>query len=291
MPEPNIQELNRKIAEAGADWVADITPYSRLSGQPVNMEAMGLALTPEQAYADLLTARAGDENIMFGAPPPALPARVDWRQHQGGNYVTPVKDQASCGSCVSFATIATVESRVLIRENRPDVDFDLSEAHLFYCGTPNSCQLGWQPMAALTYANANGLGREADFPYVSGNQPCRPVQVVVNTGAGVAAGLTAARKQAVADGPVIAAFAVYDDFFNYRSGIYRNVMGNLAGYHAVCVVGYDDPAGCWIAKNSWGTAWGDNGFFRIRYGECGIDSQFAFHYPASVAIVPGTAIP
>jgi len=43
------------------------------------------------------------------------------------------------------------------------------------------------------------------------------------------------------------------------------------GFHAVTVVGYDDEEGYWIAKNSWGTDWGDAGWFKIAYGQCGID--------------------
>ncbi len=41
---------------------------------------------------------------------------------------------------------------------------------------------------------------------------------------------------------------VYDDFRTYRSGIYSHVTGSLIGYHAVCVVGYNDAEGYWIVK-------------------------------------------
>jgi C1A family cysteine protease len=49
-------------------------------------------------------------------------------------------------------------------------------------------------------------------------------------------------------------------------------LRSLAGGHCICVVGYSDTDSCWICKNSWGTGWGESGFFRIRYGDCGIDS-------------------
>jgi C1A family cysteine protease len=39
------------------------------------------------------------------------------------------------------------------------------------------------------------------------------------------------------------------------------------------VVGYDDGQGCWIAKNSWGTGFGESGFFRIAYGQVGFDAE------------------
>jgi hypothetical protein len=76
---------------------------------------------------------------------------------------------------------------------------------------------------------------------------------------------------------MVAGMAVYADFFTYRSGVYRATSTNLRGYHAVSVVGYDDQEECWICKNSWGTGWGENGWFKIGYGESGIDTQFAFY--------------
>jgi len=76
---------------------------------------------------------------------------------------------------------------------------------------------------------------------------------------------------------MVGGMAVYQDFFSYRSGIYKHVSGGLAGYHCIMIAGYDDTQQCWICKNSWGTGWGENGWFRIGYGECQIDSSFAFY--------------
>ena len=77
---------------------------------------------------------------------------------------------------------------------------------------------------------------------------------------------------------MVAAMAVYSDFFAYKSGVYKRTPGaQLRGYHAVSVIGYNDELEAWICKNSRGTAWGDNGFFMIGYGEADMDTKFAFH--------------
>lgn len=70
-----------------------------------------------------------------------------------------------------------------------------------------------------------------------------------------------------------AAFGVYADFFTYKTGIYHHVTGDHVGSHAVKVLGYGVEGGVnyWIAANSWGDKWGENGFFRIKEGECGFD--------------------
>lgn len=72
-------------------------------------------------------------------------------------------------------------------------------------------------------------------------------------------------------GPLIACFTVFDDFYSYRSGVYRHVWGNIVGGHCISIIGYDDANGCWLCKNSWGAGWGESGFFRIGYGEGGIE--------------------
>ena len=85
----------------------------------------------------------------------------------------------------------------------------------------------------------------------------------------------------------------------YKGGIYHHVFSvdkrtNRVGLdpfeltnHAVLVVGYgaDPKSGekYWIVKNSWGTSWGENGYFRIRRGndECGIESLAVEAFPVT----------
>lgn len=288
MADDRIDQLNDQIKRAGADWVARETPYSHIRAGEDPGSFLGLALTPEDALVELQRQREEDQLIQFSAaPPPPPPPRIDWRSHDGRNWVTPVKNQGHCGSCVAFATCGAIESRLLIQANQPNAGVDLSEAHLFYCGAPDSCSTGWQPSKAMEFAIHKGIGKESDFPYKPGDQACRMIPPVVRLNTYRSVAISIERKRALTAGPVVAAMAVFEDFFSYGSGIYRHVSGNLSGYHAICLVGYDDAQACWIAKNSWGTNWGDRGFFRIRYGECGLDTQFQFTVPGTVIVPQG----
>jgi len=75
-------------------------------------------------------------------------------------------------------------------------------------------------------------------------------------------------------GPVEAGFTVYEDFMYYTSGIYQHKSGSILGGHAVKIIGWGNESGLnyWIVANSWGPTWGENGFFRIAFGQCGIDA-------------------
>jgi C1A family cysteine protease len=66
---------------------------------------------------------------------------------------------------------------------------------------------------------------------------------------------------------------VFTDFLAYDTGVYEHMSGADEGLHAVVVVGYDDRERFWIVRNSWGPDVGENGYFRIRYGHCEIDTR------------------
>lgn len=204
------------------------------------------------------------------------PATVDWRRRRGRKNVTPVKDQGFCGSCVSFGTTAILESMLLIEHH---AEFDLSEAELLFCGG-GDCN-GWWPDSAITYLQNRGIAHEQCFKYRDRNMPCKTCigrnrEAIRIRRQRTIWGMEKRKAYIASVGPMMAVFEVYDDFYTYGSGVYSHVTGPFTGLHCVAVVGYDDGNRSWLCKNSWGAGWGEQGFFRIRYGQCEIDKGFPF---------------
>ena len=207
------------------------------------------------------------------------PSSWDWRNVNGKNFVTAIRDQQNCGSCVAHGTVTSIEATDLFKKNTPGVKFDLSEASLFSHG--GSCANGWTFKPALKAAQTYGIPDEACWPYAVSADGTRLTgsackdwkQRVTSKGAKIttwkqiAGGDAAAKSWLSTNGPVVTGMDVYDDLFSYKTGVYKHVAGSLAGGHCVCIVGYNDPGMYWIVKNSWGTTWGESGFFRIGYNQ------------------------
>lgn len=270
-------DLQSAIQYAGHNWTAGSTSVSKLSAEE-RQGHLGLQVNEQELAATARAIRAAEEVRAFTASFAAPPPSVDWR-NKGGNWITSVKDQKTCGACVSFATLGTLEARINIACNDVNRDVDLSEAHLFFCGCGNCCGTGWNFAPALDFCKNTGVALDTSFPYTDTNQPCKsgltPYVKITNWTSVMA---IVDRKNILATkGPMVAGMAVFTDFFSYTSGVYHHVSGVLEGYHAVSVVGYDDAQKCWICKNSWNTTWGESGFFKIGYGECEMDTSFAFY--------------
>ncbi|HME45283.1 MAG TPA: C1 family peptidase [Syntrophorhabdales bacterium] len=258
----DVAALNTAIQARGGKWVAGETSVSRLT--PAQQASL-VGLTAEQCVMT---------STPTASPPSSLsvPTHFDWRDN-GGNYVTSIKNQGNCGSCWAFASTGALESATLITTGKPNTDLDLSEQMLISCGNAGSCSGGYIDDAA-NYIRDTGLPAESCFPYggSGGCGPSCPTNKIQNWHwvyhSGTYASADVLKSQLVTYGPLVTTMAVYVDFFSYASGIYTYPGGGyLAGFHAVIIVGYDDPGQYFIAKNSWGTGWGEQGYFRIGYSE------------------------
>ncbi|MBF0495191.1 MAG: hypothetical protein HQK58_01235 [Deltaproteobacteria bacterium] len=294
-----INQLNQEIQAAGGRWEAGDHPMARLSYDELKSYT-GLLL-PEGV-------QPGEESPSLADRAATLPAALDWRNNNG-NYVTTPKQQGSCGSCYIFSSVAALESKTLIALKTPGVALDLSEQiPLSCCPTCGNCTQGGYVDYVLGFFKQQGDASDSCLLY-TGNDKVTCDKACPNWTAGAykLAGYTvqvastnldttiAGVKNALnSSGPIIASMAVYEDFPKYSKGVYSYTSGRLLGYHAILIVGYDDSQQALIVKNSWGTAWGESGFFRIAYSQCATTSltQFAyFTWVLGNAILPASPTP
>lgn len=210
-----------------------------------------------------------------------LPSKIDWRNKDGINWMTSVKDQGQCGSCVAFGSVALIEAQYKISNNLPDLDLNLSEQSAFSCSR-SKCGAGTGFSEVLDNAIKDGIPDELCMPYLSGNlgidQACLPCQKQKDrsikidsykTISDYGLGTVEEVKQALLNGPLLTRMHVFDDFFYYKSGIYKHEggEGTYQGRHTVVLAGYDDETHSFLVKNSWGPYWGEHGYFRIDYDD------------------------
>ncbi len=236
-----------------------------------------------------------------------LAGSFDWRNLNGQNYVSPVKNQGSCGSCWAFGTVAPLEAQLLISGGGLA---DLSEQYLISCNDGGwSCNGGW--WAHDYHYNKKISGEleagsvlESVFPYSASSSACNPphahYQKIQNWNyVGSSSGVPSveAIKSAIATyGPVAAAVCVGSAFSGYHSGIFstdeKNVCKTGQVNHAVTLVGWDDATDTWTMKNSWGTGWGESGYMRIKrnVSNIGYAANYVV-YASSPPPVPPTPTP
>lgn len=294
----DIKALRKLLTTQNAPWsidpqVADSKllnefPKYGLGSLPVT-RSMPTTFMPRLRSAldePVIPAQPGVSRLLRrGTAGAALPAAWDWRNLSGKNYVSAVRDQGGCGSCVAFATVAAVESHYRIETNRPADAINLSEASLFFVANrqcnAGDANYGWWVPSSLDATVKEGICFEDNYPYRPVNQtadiPNGTVRTLKIHGYDSTTQAAQMKRWLVEDGPIVTAFTVYEDFFaffNSGTGVYRHVTGAAVGGHAVCVIGYDDARSAWICKNSWGSrSTHPDGCFLIAYGQCGIDAR------------------
>ena len=208
-------------------------------------------------------------------------------------WISKPKHQKSCGSCVVFTNVALIETCIADVRCTADPDNckapDLSEQEALECAfdppTANGCK-GAFPEAYVDWVIQRGgyMAEELALPYDPRHltKSCPHISIpddkpgVRITGRTKAHDVDEETLKALVfhHGAVQTSIAAHDDSFkHYHGGIYEGCTSKVTN-HGVVLVGYGSENGVdyWIAKNNWGTRWGEDGFMRLRrgVGECGV---------------------
>lgn len=211
------------------------------------------------------------------------PKKRDWRQKKGA--VGKVKNQADCGSCWAFSTIASLETAVWQKTKKSN---SYSEQELVDCAGGkygNEGCYGGLMDSAYDYIVDNKIATEKAYPYKAVTNKCskKNKKKAGRQGASsfkyVKKGVNALTKAAAAT-VISVAIEVQDDLMDYAGGVYSNDDPDCGSElnHGVAVVGYNTTTKkpYFIVRNSWGPDWGQKGYVYMAIskgtGTCGIAS-------------------
>jgi cathepsin B len=261
----------------------------------------------------LLGARRDSSHVLpmkVHTPRNDLPESYDLRDaYPECETLREIRDQSKCGSCWAFGAAETMSDRLCIA-TKGKLQTRVSAQHLVTCCTScgSGCFGGW-PSATFSFWKRYGIpsgglygDKNSCKPYFL--PPCddhmdkchdyqdtpacenkcqdgygKTVEEDLTYGSDAysVSGERQIMQEIYESGSVEGAFDVYEDFGNYKSGIYQHVTGSYLGGHAIKIIGWGVENGVkyWLCANSWNERWGENGYFRILRGEneCSIEDQ------------------
>jgi cathepsin B len=255
------------------------------------------------------------DNTIF---PSSFDPRDQWPECPTLSYIP---DQGGCGSCWAFGAVTAMSDRLCIHSHGAFKGHVSAENLLSCCFTCGYGCDGGFPGMAWDYWKEKGLVTGGDYGTGDGCQPyeIKPCEHHVNGSRGACETGTRTPRchrrcenpsyqidfdsdktfgstsykvgksekeimhELMTNGPAEAAFTVYEDFVNYKSGVYQHVDGLALGGHAVRIMGWGEENGTpyWLVANSWNYDWGLNGTFKILRGKnhCGIESEIVAGIP------------
>ena len=203
----------------------------------------------------------------------ASPNIVDLR-----SYCTPIEDQGNLGSCTGQAIASAIE---LLNKRNGNYK-DISRLFIYYyerliLGTVNY-DSGAYIRDGIKATNHYGASLESYWPYNIKKFKQEPIAEAKNDA--LKRKVTRYERvnnfngciDALTNGyPIIMGFTVYTSFMSANVAKTGNMpypntkREKLLGGHAVLLVGYNKTKKVFIARNSWGTNWGDGGYFYMPF--------------------------
>jgi len=241
-------------------------------------------MTPDEFKNIVLmkkTVKPSQKNQWFGHTP-LIPegTTFDWRNHSPA-VVTPVYNQAQCGSCWAFSITENIESQWALAGNQLT---SLSMQQVVSCDTNDDGCGGGDPPTAYEYViGAGGLESYADYPYTSENGNTGSCQfnaadIVAHISSYTTIGSEQqAQSYLTSNGPL--SVCVDAESWQYYNGGIITTSDDCGTSldHCVMITGYgtQDGVSYWWVRNSWGTDWGQSGYLQVQSMQdvCGIAQE------------------
>jgi len=285
----NFQATLQRIAaqEARGHEGYGITKFADLSRE----EFRSRYLLPKGAVAQNIKRMAQKFAVAPTARHAPPPANFSWVT-QGAT--SPVKDQQQCGSCWAFSVTENFESMTWLKTKKGPVPV-LGPQQLVDCDPQSQgCGGGWTYWAFEYLLSVGGQESEADYPYTAQDGTCAFDATKI---AAKISNYTFAtnpcesgscptqddllRTQLAKIGPL--SICVNAATWSEWTGPAPMTADSCPGDadlldHCVQLVGYNWPAGYWIARNSWNTDWGQAGYMYLQTGgnTCGLGDVVTF---------------
>merc|ERR1711998_257523 len=224
-----------------------------------------------------------------------VPAAWDWGNVDGVNYLSWNKNQhipVYCGSCWAQGPTSSIADRFNIKfKNMNPTPVGLSAQVIVNCRAGGSCE-GGNPGGVYEYAHSTGIPDSSCEQYVAVDGKCNskprckdctwppcPVGETCQDKCWAVehknyfvknyyslSGASKMKKEIYQHGPISCGIEATDKFENYTGGVYAQHQWFPMINHEIAVVGYgadENGQEYWIGRNSWGTYWGENGFFKM----------------------------
>jgi len=262
----NVRKIDEHNSKPGVSFQMGINEYADMTHE----EFLKLKLSETQTFRDAEKYTHQQSFAHFShASEAAPPTALDWRTNKNPVVVDVVKNTGACGSSIATVIVDSIGSDYAILSKEDVVSFDshyVTDCDGQNCGGQtasvvwsfltkyglnwyyNGCPTGPGLGLCLTGNNCTKSGSEAELLNAVATKGPIPVQIDASK----------------------------SSFQLYKSGVYYDATCSSSSLnHAVLIVGYGSTNGqdYWIARNSWGTSWGQNGdilLSRNKNNNCGV---------------------